>query len=103
MVGAARNRFSDWDWSMNGARAAARSISARCGSSHAVRNNSRTPAGSSAMSCTDPSARLIAERIRSFHRPRAFSSRTRAVLTWRNSPDRVSRLNRLDTCGSMHS
>ena len=29
MVGAAMNKFSDWLWSMNGARAAARSISAR--------------------------------------------------------------------------
>ena len=45
-TGAARNRFSDWLWSMYGERAAARSISARCGSSHAVRNSSRTSAGS---------------------------------------------------------
>ena len=63
IVGAARNRFSDWLWSMYGARAAARSISARCGSSHAVRNSSRTSAGRSAMPCTEPSARLIASRI----------------------------------------
>ncbi len=40
-------------------RAAARSINARCGSSQAVRNTSRTSAGRSAMCCTDPSARLI--------------------------------------------
>ena len=54
IVGAARNRFSDWLWSMYGARAAARSISARCGSSHAVRNSSRTSAGRSTMPCTEP-------------------------------------------------
>ena len=97
------NRLSDWLWSMNGARAAARSISARCGSSHAVRNSSRTSSGSCVMSWTDPSARLIVSRTCGVHSPRAFSSATSAVLTWRNSPDMVSRLNRLDTCGSMHS
>ena len=59
MVGAARNRFSDWLWSTYGDRAAARSISARCGSSHAVRNSSRVSAGSASMPCTEPSARLI--------------------------------------------
>ena len=32
-----------------------------------------------------------------------FSSVTSAVLTWRNSPESVSRLKRLETCGSMHS
>ena len=97
------NRFSDWLWSMYGDRAAARSISARCGSSHAVRNSVRTSSGSAAMPWTEPSARLIASRISGVHSPRALSSRTRAALTWRNSPDSVSRLNRLDTCGSMHS
>ena len=40
IVGAARNRFSDWLWSTYGERAAAMSISARCGSSHAVRKSS---------------------------------------------------------------
>jgi hypothetical protein len=101
--GAARNRFSDWLWSMNGARAAARSISARCGSSQAVRNSARVSAGNSVMPWTEPSACLICSRIRSVHSPCAFSSVTSAVLTCRNSPDMVSRLNRLDTCGSMHS
>jgi hypothetical protein len=37
MVGVAMKRFSDCDWSMYGVRAAARSISAFCGSSQAVR------------------------------------------------------------------
>jgi hypothetical protein len=103
MVGDAMNRFNDWLWSMNGPRAAARSMRARCGSSQAVRNSSRTSAGSSVRPCTDPSARLISARTRSVHRPRDFSSVTSAVLIWRNSPLSVSRLNRFDTCGSMHS
>ena len=46
MVGAAMNRLSDWLWSMNGARAAARSISARWGSSQAVRNSRLVSSGS---------------------------------------------------------
>ena len=37
MVGVSRNRFSDWLWSMKAPRSAARSMSARCGSSQAVR------------------------------------------------------------------
>ena len=103
MVGAAMNKLSDWLWSMNGARAAARSISARWGSSQAVRNSRRVSAGSAVMPWTEPSARLISSRTWGVHRPWAFSSATRAVLICRNSPDMVSRLNRLETCGSMHS
>lgn len=37
MVGEAMKRLSDWLWSRYGVRAAAMSISARCGSSQAVR------------------------------------------------------------------
>ncbi len=97
------NRFSDWLWSTYAARWAAMSINARCGSSQAVRNSSRTSSGSSATPCTEPSARLMASRTSGVQWPRAFSSRVSAAFTWRNSPESVSRLNRFDTCGSMHS
>ncbi len=49
------------------------------------------------MSWTEPSAGLILVRTASSHSPRRCSSRTRYVLTWRNSPESVSRLNRLET------
>ena len=101
--GPAMNRFSDWLWSMYADRWAAMSMSAFWGSSQAVRNRVRTSSGRAAMPWTDPSAFLIASRISGVHSPRALSSRVRAPLTCRNSPESVSRLNRLDTCGSMHS
>ncbi len=103
MVGAAMNRFSDWLWSMYGIRAAARSISARCGNSQAVRYSERTSSGSQPSSCTEPLASRSASRVCWSQTPSSLRSRTRYGLTWRNSPERVSRLNRLDTCGSMHS
>ena len=61
------------------------------------------PAAGLSIPWTEPSAFLISVRIASVQRPRALSSRTRAVLICRNSPERVSRLKRLETCGSMHS
>jgi hypothetical protein len=97
------NRLSDWLWSTYGARAAAMSTSARWGSSQAVRNSTRTSSGSVSTPCTEPSARLIASRTSWVHRPRSLSSRTSAEFTWRNLPESVSRLNRFDTCGSVHS
>jgi hypothetical protein len=103
MFGALMNRLSDWLWSMYGARAAAMSISARCGSSHAVRYRSLRSSGRPATACTEPSARLIASRTGAVHIPSCWSSVTSAVLIWRNSPESVSRLNRLETCGSTHS
>jgi len=51
----------------------------------------------------EPSAFLTSAIILSSHRPRAFSSATRYRFTCMNSPERVSRLNRFDTWGSMHS
>lgn len=103
MVGVSMNRFSDCDWSRNGVRSAAMSIRARCGISHAVRYRPRTSSGIQVKSCTEPPASRSASRVRASHTPSRFRSFTRYELTWRNSPDSVSRLNRLDTCGSMHS
>ena len=103
MDGEAMNRLSDWLWSMYGWRAAASSMIAFCGTSHAVRNNRRISSGSAARFCTEPSSRLMAVRVSSVHNPSFFNARTRAALICRNSPDSVSRLNTLDTCGSMHS
>ena len=57
MVGVAMKRFSDWDWSRYGVRAAARSISACCGSSQAVRYSALRSSGIPAKSWTEPSAR----------------------------------------------
>ena len=102
--GAAMNRFSDWLWSMNGARAAAMSISARCGSSHAVRNSRWSSSGSAVDALHRALGPLDLPRGPRASTARGPSARaTSAVLICRNSPDRVSRLNRLDTCGSMHS
>ena len=99
------NRLSDWLWSMNGAAVGGHvdqrphaAAPTRCGT---ARGRS---AGSSAMSCTEPSARLIASRIcLGPQAERLQLARPGSVLTWRKSPDSVSRLNRFDTCGSMHS
>lgn len=79
------------------------SISPRCGISHAVRYNARTSSGIQANPCTEPLASRSASRVRASHTPSFFSSSTRYALTWRNSPLSVSRLKRLETCGSMHS
>ncbi len=103
IVGEDRNRFSDWLWSRYGVRAAAMSISERCGISHAVRYRSRTSAGIQASSWIEPLASVIASRVVRSHTPSFFRSSTRYALTWRNSPLSVSRLKRLETCGSMHS
>lgn len=103
MVGVSRKRFRDWDWSRNGVRPAAMSIRPRCGISHAVRYNARTSSGIHAKPCTEPFASRSASRVRASQTPSFFNSATRYELTWRNSPDSVSRLNRLETCGSMHS
>ena len=77
MLGLSMNRFSDWLWSMKAPRAAAMSMSARWGSSHAVRYTERRSSGISAMACTEPSAILILLAMASLHRPRCCSSRTR--------------------------
>lgn len=103
MVGVSRNRFSDWLWSRNGVRAAAMSMRPRCGISHAVRYSSRTSAGIQLKPATEPPDSRSASRDCASHTPSRFSSATRYALTWRNSPDSVSRLKRLETCGSMHS
>jgi len=42
-------------------------------------------------------------RMTSFQRPSFLSSSTRWRLICRKSPERVSRLKRFETCGSMHS
>ena len=64
MVGVSRNRFSDWLWSMNGAAVGGHvdQRALRQLPRGAVTARARS-AGSSAMPCTEPSARLIASRI----------------------------------------
>lgn len=79
------------------------SIRPRCGISQAVRYSSRTSAGIQVKPATEPLASRSASRVWASHTPSRFSSSTRYELTWRNSPDSVSRLKRLETCGSMHS
>ncbi len=70
MVGALRNRFSDWDWSMYGAAAGGHvdqrphaAAPTPCG------NSSRISAGSSAMSCTEPVGAL--DLVADLRRPQA--------------------------------
>ena len=72
MVGLSMNRLSDWLWSMNAPRSAAMSMSERIGSSHAVRYSALRSSGIASIACTEPSARLIASRISSVHRPRGL-------------------------------
>ena len=104
MVGVSRNRFSDWLWSRYGVRAAAMSIRARCGISHAVRY-------SVAHLRRDPGEALhravgLAQRLTGLRVPHAELLQLGhqvGVDLEELAADSVSRLKRLETCGSMHS
>ena len=83
------NMFRDWDWSINGALPAAKSMHFLCEISHTVQYNLLISSGMSLICYTEPLLAIIWFLMSKVHKFLSNKSVTRCLLTQINSPDKT--------------